>query len=157
LLPIARRRNNISIDKSFIITELDLDELEVELTEKIEIFIEEKLGKLASKQTEVLVEYQEYMNDNMRCFKDEFRSELWASITFNKYTYKNEKMSEPRTESLDIQFDYKGRQPFYIDGKFVSMNVFEWISCCPIQKTEVVYGVKKDDLREMIDDLIMTC
>jgi len=147
----------MSIDKNFIITELDLDELEVDLTERIEEFIEEKLGVLASRQTEVLVEYQEYMDEGMRCFKDEMRSELWVEVKFNQYTYKNEKISEPRTESLDIQFEYKGRQPFYIDGKFVSMNVFEWISCCPIQKTEVVYGVKKDDLREMIDDLIMTC
>jgi len=147
----------MSIDKNFIITELDLDELEVDLTERIEEFIEEKLGALASRQTEVFVKYQEYMDEGMRCFKDEFRSELWVSITFNKYTYKNEKMNEPRIESLDIQFDYKGRQSFYIDGKFVSMNVFEWISCCPIQKTEVVYGVKKDDLEEMINDLIMNC
>jgi len=145
------------MDKSFIVSELGFEDLEIELTEKIEIFIEEKLGVLASRQTEVLVEYQEYMDEGMRCFKDEFRSELWVGITFNKYTYKNEKMSEPRTESLDIQFDYKGRQPFYIDGKFVSINVFEWISCCPIQKTEVIYGAKKDDLEEMINDLIMTC
>jgi len=77
------------MDKSFIVSELDFEDLEIELTEKIEIFIEEKLGVLASRQTEVLVEYQEYMNDNMRCFKDEFRSELWVGITFNKYTYKN--------------------------------------------------------------------
>jgi len=145
------------MDKSFIVSELDFEDLEIELAEKIEMFIEEKLGVIASRQTEVLVEYQEYMDEGMRCFKDEFRSELWVGITFNKYTYKNEKMSEPRTESLDIQFDYKGRQPFYIDGKFVSMNVFEWISCCPIHKTEVIYGVKKDDLEEMINDLIMDC
>ena len=144
------------MDKSFIVSELDFDDLEIKLTEKIEIFIEEKLGVLASRQTEVLVEYVELFG-NTEETKYNIRCELWVGITFNKYTYKNDKMSEHRTESLDIQFEYKGRQPFYIDGKFVSMNVFEWISSCPIQKTEVVYGVKKDDLREMIDDLIMNC
>jgi len=32
----------MSIDKNFIITEFDLDELEIDLTERIEEFIEEK-------------------------------------------------------------------------------------------------------------------
>ena len=147
----------MKLDKNFIVTELDFEDIELELTERLEIFIEDKLGKLASKQTEVLVEYQEYMDEDMKCFKDEFRCELCVEVIFNKYTYKNEKMTEPRSESYSIQFEYKGKQPFYIDGKFVSMNVFEWISCCPVQKIEVVYGVGKEELGEMIDDLIMDC
>lgn len=147
----------MTLDKRFIVTELDFDDIEIELTEKIEAFIEEKLGVMASRQTEVNVEYVEFMDENMKCPKDEFRCELWVGITFNKYTYKNEKMDEPRTESIDIQFEYKGMQPFYIDGKFVSMSVFEWISCCPIQKTEVIYSVRKDDLLDMVEDLVMDC
>jgi len=147
----------MSIDKNFIITELDLDELEVDLTERIEIFIEEKLGALASRQTEVSVEYQEYMDEGMRCFKDEMRSELWIEVKFNQYKYKNDKLNEDRVESIGAVFEYKGSKPFYIDGKFVSRNVFEWIQGMVSQKSDVIYGVKKDELYNMIQDLIMDC
>ena len=145
------------MDKNFIITELDLDELEVDLTERIEIFIEEKLGALASRQTEVSVEYQEYMDEGMRCFKDEMRSELWIEVKFNQYKYKNDKLNEDRVESIGAVFEYKGSKPFYIDGKFVSRNVFEWIQGMVSQKSDVIYGVKKDELYNMIQDLIMDC
>ena len=147
----------MSIDKNFIITELDLVELEVDLTERIEIFIEEKLGALASRQTEVSVEYQEYMDEGMRCFKDEMRSELWIEVKFNQYKYKNDKLNEDRVESIGAVFEYKGSKPFYIDGKFVSRNVFEWIQGMVSQKSDVIYGVKKDELYNMIQDLIMDC
>jgi hypothetical protein len=146
LLPIARRRNKMSIDKNFIVTELDFDELEVSLTEKLEQFIEEKLGMIASKQTEVSVEYQEYMDEGMRCFKDEMRCELFVEIKFNQYKYKHKPEHEERTESYGIVFEYKGRKPFYINGKFVT-----------IQKTEIIYGISKDELGDMFDDLIMDC
>lgn len=144
------------MDKNFIVTELDLDEIGEYLEGILYDFIDTKLGGIASKHTDVSVEYVEYMDDNMRCFKDEFRSELHVEVQFNQYTYNNTKHGE-QIESLDTQFEYKGRQPFYIDGKFVSMNVFEWISCCPIQKNEVIYGIGKDKLREMVDELVMTC
>ena len=147
----------MSVDKNFIITELDLDELEVDLTERIEEFIEEKLGVLASRQTEVSVEYQEYMDEGMRCFKDEMRSELWVEVKFNQYKYKNEKLNEDRVESIGTVFEYKGQKPFYIDGKFVSRNLFEWIQGMVSQKSDVIYGVKKDELYNMIQDLIMDC
>jgi len=147
----------MSIDKNFIITELDLDELEVDLTERIEEFIEEKLGALASRQTEVSVEYQEYMDEGMRCFKDEMRSELWVEVKFNQYKYKNEKLNEDRVESIGAIFEYKGQKPFYIDGKFVSRNLFEWIQGMVSQKSDVIYGVKKNELYDMIQDLIMDC
>ena len=147
----------MSVDKNFIITELDLDELEVDLTERIEEFIEEKLGVLASRQTEVSVEYQEYMDEGMRCFKDEMRSELWVEVKFNQYKYKNEKLNEDRVESIGAIFEYKGQKPFYIDGKFVSRNLFEWIQGMVSQKSDVIYGVKKNELYDMIQDLIMDC
>jgi len=147
----------MSIDKNFIITELDLDELEVDLTERIEEFIEEKLGMIAVRQTEVSVEYQEYMDEGMKCFKDELRSELWIEVKFNQYKYKNEKLNEDRVESIGAVFEYKGQKPFYIDGKFVSRNVFEWTQGMISQKSDVIYGVKKDELYDMIQDLIMDC
>ena len=147
----------MSIDKNFIITELDLDELEVDLTERIEEFIEEKLGMIAVRQTEVSVEYQEYMDEGMKCFKDELRSELWIEVKFNQYKYKNEKLNEDRVESIGAVFEYKGQKPFYIDGKFVSRNVFEWTQGMVSQKSDVIYGVKKDELYDMIQDLIMDC
>jgi hypothetical protein len=143
-------------DKNFIITELDFDELEIELTERIQIFIEEKLGKMASKQTEVSVEYQEYMDEGMKCFKDELRCELWVEVKFNKYTYNN-KIHGEQVESIGAIFEYKGNKPFYIDGKFESRHVFEWIQGMVSQKSDVIYGVKKDELYDMIQDLIMDC
>jgi hypothetical protein len=148
----------MSIDKNFIVTELDTDEIEVALTEKLEGFILSKLGELASKQTNVCVEYQEYIDDNMRCFKDELRSELWIEVKFNQYKYKynNIKHGE-QVESIGAVFEYKGRKPFYINGKFVSMNVFEWIQGMVSQKSDVIYGVGKDELYDMIQDLIMDC
>ena len=146
----------MSIDKNFIITELDLDELEIDLQERIEEFIEDKLGAIASRQTEVFVEYQEYMDEGMRCFKDELRSELWIEVKFNQYKYENIKHGE-QIETIGAVFEYKGKQPFYIDGKFVSRNVFEWIQGMVSQKSDVIYGVKKNELYDMIQDLIMDC
>jgi|GEM_PF-2687659 len=144
------------MDKNFIVTELDLDGIEVDLTERIEAFIEEKLGMIASRQTEVTVEYQEYMDEGMKCFKDQLRSELWVDVKFNQYKYENIKHGE-QVESIGAVFEYKGSKPFYIDGKFVSRNVFEWIQGMVSQKSDVIYGVKKDKLYDMIQDLIMDC
>jgi len=145
------------IDKNFIITELDLDELEIDLQERIEEFIEEKLGALASRQTEVSVEYQEYMDEGMRCFKDEIRCELFVEVKFNQYKYTLKPEYGEQIESIGAVFEYKGQKPFYIDGKFVSRSVFEWTQGMVSQKSDVIYGVKKNDLYDMIQDLIMDC
>jgi len=145
------------LDKRFIVTELDFEEIEVALTEKIEEFILLKLGTLASKQTDVLVEYQEYIDEGLRCFKDELRCELWVTVTFNQYKYMHKPEYGEHLESIGAIFEYKGKKPFYINGEFVSRNVFEWMQGMPIQKNEVIYGIGKDKLGEMFDDLITTC
>ena len=145
------------MDKCFIITDLDFEELEVDIAERIEEFIEEKLGAIASRQTEVSVEYQEYMDDNMKCPKDQFRCELWIDIKFNQYKYKHNPEHEERIESIGSIFEYKGRKPFYINGEFVSRHVFEWTTGMPIQKAKLIHGIGKDELSDMFDDLIMDC
>jgi hypothetical protein len=148
------------IDKNFIVTELEFEELEDVLENKLNEFIRTKFGELAFKQTNCSVNYQEYMDEGMKCFKDEFRCEIWIEVEFTQYTYKvKPKNGEEieRIESIGMMLEYKGRQPFYIDGKFVSMNVFEWIQGCPIQKHEKIYGVKKDELYDLINDLVMDC
>ena len=97
------------------------------------------------------------MDEGMRCFKDEMRCELWVEVKFNHYKYKNEKLNEDRVESIGAVFEYKGSKPFHIDGKFVSRNVFEWIQGMVSQKSDVIYGIKKNELYDMIQDLIMDC
>jgi hypothetical protein len=93
----------------------------------------------------------------MRCFKDELRAELWVQVNFLQYTYRNEKLNEDRVETLGCIFEYKGQKPFYIDGKFESRHVFEWIQGMISQKSDVIYGVKKNELYDMIQDFIMDC
>lgn len=145
------------MDKNFIVTELDFEEIEVDLTERLEEFIEEKLGMIAVRQTEVSVEYQEYIDEGMKCFKDEFRCELWVEVKFNQYKYTHKPEYGEHVESIGAVFEYKGQKPFYIDGKFVSRNVFEWTQGMVSQKSDVIYGVKKTELYDMIQDLIMDC
>jgi len=145
------------MDKNFIVTSLEFDELEISLKDKIDKFLIDKLGSFAARQCESKVEYVEYIDEDVKCFKDTFRCELFVEIEFKPYKYKNEKMSEERVESVGAVFEYKGMQPFYIDGKFISMNVFEWTQGMIVQKHDKIFGINKDKIYEMIQDVVMDC
>jgi hypothetical protein len=148
------------MDKNFIVTELDFDELETTLEDKLNEFIRNNFGELALEQTKCSVNYNEYIDEDMKCFKDTFRCEIWVEVEFTQYTYKvKPKDGEEieRTENIGMILEYKGRKPFCVDGKFVSMHVFEWIQGMIIQKHEKIYGINKNELYNMINDLIMDC
>jgi len=146
----------MTINKSFIVSEYDLDKIESIMEEKLHNFAVDTFGEEISKNIKVKAEYIEYMDDNMRCFKDEFRCELWLEIIFLQYNYLV-KGHGVRNESIGMMLEFKGSQPFYIDGKFVSGNVFEWIQGGIIQKCEMIYGIGKDEVYERFNDYMMDC
>ena len=146
----------MKIDKSFIISEYDLEEIESFMEEKLHKFAVDTFGLEISKNIKVKAEYIEYMDEYMRCFKDELRCELWLEVSFPQYNYLN-KGYGVREESVSMMLEYKGSKPFYIDNKFESRNVFEWIQGGIIQKCERIYGIGKDELYEMFNDYMMDC
>lgn len=143
-------------DKNFIITKYDLEEIETVMEEELNDFIISVFGEEVSKNIETKAEYVEYMDENMKCFKDEFRCELWLEINFPQYSYLV-KQHGVRNESVGIILEYVGSQPFYIDGKFESRNVFKWIQGSPIQKYEKIYGIDKEEIYERFNEYIMDC
>ena len=146
----------MKIDKSFIMSEYDLEEIESFMEEKLHKFAVDTFGLEISKNIKVKAEYIEYMDEYMRCFKDELRCELWLEVSFPQYNYLN-KGYGVREESVSMMLEYKGSKPFYIDNKFESRNVFEWIQGGIIQKCESIYGIGKDELYEMFNDYMMDC
>ena len=146
----------MKIDKNFIVSKYDLEEIESYMEEKLHKFVVETFGIETSKNIKVKAEYVEYMDDNMRCFKDELRCELWLEVSFPQYNYLI-KGHGVRNESISMMLEYKGSKPFYIDGKFESRNVFEWIQGGIIQKCESIYGIEKDEVYERFNDYMMDC
>lgn len=145
------------MDKSFIITELEYEELETSLKKKIDNFLLEKFGEFAFKQCSTDVDCDEYFYEDRRCSKDQFSCELHIEVKFTPYKYKTDKLQEERIESFYAVFEHKGKKPFYIGGKFVSLNVFEWIMGSTFQKHDKIFGVTKDEMYNLINDLIMDC
>lgn len=143
-------------DKNFIITEYDLEEIETVLEEKLSNFIIDTFGKEKSKDINFKAEYVEYINENMRCFIDELRCELWLEIIFSQYSYIT-KNHGTRNESVSIILEFTGSQPFYINEKFERRNVFKWIQGSPIQKHEKIYGIDRDEVYERFNEYMMDC
>lgn len=146
----------MSISKNFIVTEYNLEEIETVMEEKLNNFVVETFGNKSFKNIKVKAEYVEYINEDIKCFKDELRCELWLEISFPQYSYLIKKHGV-RNESVGIMLEFKGSQPFYIDGRFESRNVFEWVQGCPIQKCENIYGVGKDEVYNRFNDYVMDC
>jgi len=143
-------------NKSFIVSEFDLDEIETDMEEKLHKFAVDTFGEETSKNINVKAEYLEYQDDGMRCFKDEFRCELWLEVSFPQYNYLI-KGHGVRNESIRMMLEFKGSQVFYIDGKFESRNVFEWIQGGIIQKCEKIYGFGKDEIYKKFNEYMMDC
>lgn len=134
------------MDKRFIIADEYID-----FEEKIKEFILINFGELALRNIDIEVDFDTYEYDN-EVLVDELRLE----ITFNQYKYLDE-LNREHLESIMLVFEDKGSQPFYIDGKFVAMNVFEWSQGGLIQKHQNIYGINKDSLYESFEDFMMTC
>jgi hypothetical protein len=143
-------------DKNFLITKYNLDEIETIMEEKLNNFIIDTFGKDVVDNIKTKAEYVEYMDEDMKCFKDELRCELWLEITFPQYSYLI-KEHGIHNESVGMILEFKGSQPFYIDGRFESRNVFEWIQGMPIQKCEKIYGINKDELYDRFNEYILDC
>lgn len=134
------------VDKRFIIVDEDFD-----FEEKIEEFILKTFGELALRNIDIEVDYGTYEYNN-GLLVDELRLE----IIFKQYKYLNGK-NEECTESILLGFEHKGSQPFYIDGKFVALDVYEWCFGGLIQKNNKIYGIDKDFIYNSFNDFIMTC
>jgi len=146
----------MTISKNFIVSEYDLEEIESYMEEKLHSFVVETFGEETSKHIKVKAEYIEYQDDDMRCFKDELRCELWLEVSFPQYNYLI-KGNGVRNESIGMMLEFKGSKVFYIDGKFQSRNVFEWIQGGIIQKCDKIYGYGKDEVYEKFNEYMMDC
>jgi len=146
----------MKIDKKFIVSEYDLEEIETVMEEKLHKFAVDTFGIETSKNIKVKAEYVEYIDEDVKCFKDTFRCELWLEVIFPQYNYLI-KEHGVRNESISMMLEYNGSKPFYIDGKFESRNVFEWIQGGIIQKCESIYGIGKEEVYEKFNDYMMDC
>lgn len=134
------------MDKRFIIA----DEY-INFEEKIKEFILNTFGEIAIRNIDVEVDFGTYEYDS-GILVDELR----LGIVFNQYKYLDNLKNE-HTESLMLVFEYKGSQPFYINGKFVVLEVYEYSAGYPIQKNNKIYGINKDVIYERFEDFMMTC
>lgn len=95
-----------------------------------------------------------YYEENL--FTPDYRLEIYAEIIFNSYKYVNG-LGDERNETICVVFEDKGLKPFYIDGEFKTMEVYEAHTWCPIQKHDFIYGIEKEKLANMFYDFITTC
>ena len=89
-------------------------------------------------------------------FTRNYVQSIFVEIVFDNYKYING-LNEERAETIGVCFEDRNLQPFYIDGKFVTMEVYEAVSWHPLQKHDNVYGWDKEIIQEMFYDYITTC
>lgn len=135
------------MNTSFLI----IDEENVDLEEKVHKFIIKKFGeKLLDK---ILIDIY---TDEEDIGTPDYTEYLTIEIKFKEYTYNNKAYGK-QIESVGMVLENKGLQPFYIDGKFVTLNVYEWIQGNIIQKHDTIYGFNKDEISDEFTDFILTC
>lgn len=138
-------------DKNFLIIDgnKSYEMLEEELKEKVVDFLKDIFGEVVLRK--ISVEVYSYIKE-----EPILTDMLNIKIEFNEYTYFNRVHGEC-VETIWIVLESKGLKPFYIDGKFVSFHVFEWIEAITIQDTDNVYGIHKDKIYEDFSNYILTC
>lgn len=137
------------IDKSFLIIDENEDEIEVTLEEKAFEFLQHTFGEIISNK--ISVEAYSYISE-----EPTWRDMMDIKINFEDYKYFN-KVHGECVETIWMTLEDKGLKPFYIDGKFISLRVFEWVEAIPIQKAEFVYGIHKDKIYKNFGNFILTC
>lgn len=135
------------IDKNFLI--MSENGNEVTLVQKVVEFVKNTFGELVLNKISIEVD------------RDILEEPTWIDvidikIAFNEYRYYN-KVHGECVETIWMMLEDKGLKPFYIDGKFVSLHVFECTQAMPIQKTDMIYGIHKDKIYEDFSDYILTC
>ena len=133
-------------DKMFLI----FDESKVDLEGKIFEFIKQKFGELFFDKIAITVSETESQEENNLDY------DLNIGLRFDEFTYQNKAYGEC-TESIILTLENKGLQPFYIGGKFVSLNVFGWIQGSPIQQHNEIYGFSKKEIYDEFTDYMLTC
>jgi len=89
-------------------------------------------------------------------FTRNYTQSILVEIVFYSYKWVNG-LNEERNETIGVCFENKNLQPFYIDGKFKTMEVYQCVSCHPLQKHDNVYGFEKEVIQNMFYDYITTC
>lgn len=138
-------------DKNFLIIDgnKSYEMLEEELKEKVVGFLRDTFGEVVLRK--ISVEVYSYIEEDPI-----WTDMLDIKIEFNEYTYFN-KVHGECVETIWMTLEDKGLKPFYVDGRFVTLQVFEWIQGMPIQKTEMIYGIHKDKIYEDVNNYILTC
>lgn len=137
------------LDKQFLIIDEKENDIEGTLEQRVIEFIKLTFGELLLDK--ISFEIDSYI----------LREPLWTDgmnikINFNDFKYFN-KVHGECVESIWMTLEDKGLKPFYIDGKFISLLVFEWVEAIPIQKAEFVYGIHKDKIYKDFGNFILTC
>lgn len=138
-------------DKNFLIVDgnKSYEILEQEVKEKVIGFLKDTFGEVVLRK--VSVEVYSYIKE-----EPIWTDMLDIKIEFNEYKYFNG-VHGKCAETIWLILENKGLKPFYIDGQFVSFQVFEWIQGMPIQKAETIYGIHKDKIYEDVNNYILTC
>jgi hypothetical protein len=95
-----------------------------------------------------------YSDNDM--FTPMYKESVFVQIMFNQYSWVNN-LGNERTESVGIDLQNNGLKPFYIDGKFKTMDVYEVCSLYPIQKNDTIYGMEKQLIMDMFEAYIANC
>lgn len=135
------------VDKNFLI--ISENENNITLEQKVAEFVKNTFGELGLDKISIEI---------YRCIlqRDMWKEGMDIKIEFNDFKYFDKAYGEC-VETIWLKLEEKGLQPFYIDGKFQSLRVFERISGMPIQKTDIIYGVHKDKLYDDFNNYILTC
>ncbi|HEY5587729.1 MAG TPA: hypothetical protein VIK86_02100 [Candidatus Paceibacterota bacterium] len=140
-----KEENNHS--KTFLI----IDEDKVDLEEKVQEFIISKFGEDMLDKTFINIEYSE---EDLGT--PDYKEYITIQLFFNEYKYANKVYGE-QIESVGLILENKGLQPFYIDGKFITLTVYEYNTGLLIQKADIVYGFKKYEISNDFAEFILTC
>lgn len=82
--------------------------------------------------------------------------EFSIELTFMDYSYSEDGVDQ--NESLLIEFDDEGVQPFYENGRYFSKKVLRSVLGVPFcKKDRDVYGFAAMDVYEAFKDYMLTC
>jgi len=85
---------------------------------------------------------------------EDWKFEPYIRLVFEEFEYELES-GYGGLESVDIYMSEHGEQ-FYLDNEWKMKYIYEYHTGSPIQKTEKIYGIKKDDIFRKFINCVLT-
>lgn len=141
-------------NKTFLILDLDyvIEDNIPELEEKIREFIIKTFSETNVKN--ITSKAQIFFDEEDENITEDSTEFLKLEMEFTEY--KRSKFTDI-PESMSIFLKSRGLQPFYINGKFVALEVFEFVNGLPLQDYKEVYEIDKDTLYDEFENYMLTC